>query len=119
MATVDNLMKGNKKKSASDLIKERRAKEYGFSSSPVDFIQIIQNFFRAFGRPIMILGLIGGSIIINFLAQKKYLNDLMEQKMTLSSSILLSSSAYKNINFNPPYPYFYNEYMKQNDILYL
>ena len=119
MATVDNLMKGNKKKSASDLIKERRAKEYGFSSSPVDFIQIIQNFFRAFGRPIMILGLIGGSIIINFLAQKKYLNDLMEQKMTLSSSILLNSSAYKNINFNPPYPYFYNEYTKQNDILYL
>ena len=118
MATINNFMKRSQKKSASDLIKERRASEYGFSATPVDWVEMIQNFIRAFGKPLMVLSLIGGSVIINFLAQKKYMNDLMDQKTGLTAYIL-TSSAYKDLNFNPPYPYFYNEYTKQNDRLKL
>lgn len=117
MATINNFMKNSNKKSASDLIKERRAEKNKFSASPVDG-KIIQTFIIAFGRPFMILGLIGGSIIINFLAQKKYMNDLMDQKTGITASIF-NSSAYKDINFNPPYPYFYNENIGENGELYL
>jgi hypothetical protein len=82
-------------------ITKSRGKTYG--SVPTPSMGAIQTLFR----PFMVVGLIVGSVLTYILSQKKYVNELLEQKTDICHAIY-QSQVYKNVIYNSPYLYYIN-----------
>jgi hypothetical protein len=94
-------------------IMKKRGNKYG--NIPKPSIGFITKFFK----PIIVIVLITVSILANFITQKKYINQLLEQKTDTCLAIFQSKVYTENIKFNTPYYYFYNTDLNSPDTLYL
>jgi len=90
-------------------IMKKRGNKYGTMPRPSFGI------VKTLVKPVIVVGLLVVSILSNFMVQKKYISQLIDQKTDICNAIFQSKVYPKGEQtWNPPYNYFNNIYNTQN-----